>query len=281
MQRSSISFPAVLILCGGVTYLLFNAVNHDFNAYYRRIGKYVSQLRGDDPPTQPSATRRSPPCRSAATPRSPDPPQAARPRRRDQGTYAAWALGRFADAKTDRKAIIEALWAASQETDPAVRHEALIALARLQHRAVAGPLQAEMRKRARRRRPRSPPDLRHRLHPGPDLDPPPRRDPPARRRPDPARRRLGDRPAPRPARGQGPRPPARGAPALRQFLTRCAIVHSLGIIGDERSNLALMHAYDTATPEERATKCPVETVFLAPTAPTSPPTSCSRPTPTR
>jgi hypothetical protein len=155
MQRSSISFPAVLILCGGVTYLLFNAVNHDFNAYYRRIGKYVSQLRGDDPPTADRRhCRRSPPCRSAATPRSPRSSSSSSAAAATTGAFAAWALGRFADAKTDRKAIIEALWAASQETDPAVRHEALIALARLQHRAVASPLQAEIRKRARRRRPR-------------------------------------------------------------------------------------------------------------------------------
>ena len=43
-------------------------------------------------------------------------------------------------------AIVEALWAASQEPDAAVRHEALIALSRLQHRAVAEPLQAEIRR---------------------------------------------------------------------------------------------------------------------------------------
>ena len=46
--------------------------------------------------------------------------------------------------------------------------------------------------------------------------------------------------------------------------TRCAIVHSLAILGDERANLALMHAYDTATPAERDTPCPSETVFLRP-----------------
>jgi hypothetical protein len=37
---------------------------------------------------------------------------------------------------------------------------------------------------------------------------------------------------------------------------RCAIVHSLGILSHERSNLALRRAYDEATPAERATICP-------------------------
>jgi hypothetical protein len=40
------------------------------------------------------------------------------------------------------------------------------------------------------------------------------------------------------------------------FLVRCAIVHSLGILADESSNLALMDLYDAATPEERTTLCP-------------------------
>ena len=41
-------------------------------------------------------------------------------------------------------------------------------------------------------------------------------------------------------------------------------MHALGILGNERSNLALVHAYDTASPAELATSCPSETVFLRP-----------------
>jgi hypothetical protein len=36
---------------------------------------------------------------------------------------------------------------------------------------------------------------------------------------------------------------------------RCAIVHALGILGDERSNLALVRAYDDATPDELEHVC--------------------------
>jgi HEAT repeat protein len=39
------------------------------------------------------------------------------------------------------------------------------------------------------------------------------------------------------------------------LVTKCAIVHSLGVLSDERSNLALMHAYDSASPEEREFLC--------------------------
>ena len=45
---------------------------------------------------------------------------------------------------------------------------------------------------------------------------------------------------------------------------RCAIVHSLGIFAAERSNLALMEAYDRATPAERATICPRLQLSLRP-----------------
>lgn len=264
MQRSSISFPVVLMLAGGATYLLFNAVNHDFNGYARRIGKHVSNLRGDDPATQP---RRLQAIAALSIRRDPEVvPLLLQQLGRggETGAYAAWALGRFADAKNFRKAIIEALWAASQEPDAAVRHEALIALSRLQHRVVAEPLQAEIRRELDAgaldprliyatgfiQVPSSLPLLAETLQ-------------------------LGEVTAQRVAtwaiaqhRDQRE---ARDLDRLLEqrlpsasFLTRCAIVHSLGTIADERANLALMHAYDTATPEERATKCPSQTVFLRP-----------------
>jgi hypothetical protein len=45
---------------------------------------------------------------------------------------------------------------------------------------------------------------------------------------------------------------------------RCAIVHALGILSDERSNLASMRAYDESTPEERASTCDPVRVFMRP-----------------
>lgn len=265
MQRTSMTFPAVLILAGGVTYLLFNLVNHDFNTYYRRVGKYVSALRGDAPEAAPE--RHQAMIALSIRRDAEIAPTLLRQLGRggDMGTWAAWALGRFADARSDRKAITAALWAATQEPDAAVRLEALIALARLQHRSVAGALQAELRKQldagALDRRlvygtgfiqvPSSVPLLADVLQ-------------------------RGDIPAQKIAawaiaQHRDQREVATDLHGLLEarlpsapFQTRCAIVFALGIIGAERSNLALVHAYDTATPEERLTPCPIETLFLSP-----------------
>ena len=264
MQRSSISFPAVLILAGGVTYLLFNAVNHNFNPYYRRVGKYVSQLRGDDPETQP---RRLEAIAALSIRRDPEiVPLLLKQLGRggETGTYAAWALGRFADAKNYRKGIDEALWAATQEPDASVRHEAQIALARLPHRAVATPLQNELCRALGAgaldtrlvyatgfiQVPTSLPLLVEVLQRGPV---------PAQRVATWAIVQHRDQ---REAKDLD-RLLEHRLPSA-SLMTRCAIVHSLAILGEERANLVLMHAYDTATPEERATKCPSETVFLRP-----------------
>ena len=46
--------------------------------------------------------------------------------------------------------------------------------------------------------------------------------------------------------------------------TKCAIVHGLGILTDERSNLALMHAYDSLSPQERLVVCERVSVYIAP-----------------
>ncbi len=265
MQRSSVSFPAALILCGGLTYLLFNVVNHDFNGYYRRIGKHVSQLRGDDPEGQP---RRS--GAIAALSIQPDRGEVIPlllqqlGRGGETGAFAAWALGRLTDAKNFRKPIVEALWAASEEPDPAVRHEALIALARLQHRPVAAPLQAEIRRELdaggldRRlpyatgfiQVPTTIPLLTEVLQRG---------EVKAQRV---AAWALAQHRDQREARNLDIVLAERLPSA--NILTRCAIVHAIGIIGNERSNLPLVHAYDTASPAERATQCPSETVFLRP-----------------
>ena len=264
MQRSSMSFPAVLILAGGLTYILFNAVNHDFNPYYRRVGKYVSQLRGDDPESAPLRHQAI----SALSIRRNDEitPLLLQQLGRggDMGTWAAWALGRFADARTDRKAIVAALFAASQEPDEAVRTQAVLSLARLQHRSVAGALQAELRKQLdagnldRRlvyatgyiQVPSSLPLLAEVLQRG---------DVPSQRI---AAWAIAQHRDQREAKDLDAMLEARLPSA--PFLTRCAIVFSLGIIADERSNLALMHAYDAATPEERHTACPIDTLFLSP-----------------
>ena len=47
---------------------------------------------------------------------------------------------------------------------------------------------------------------------------------------------------------------------------RCAIVDALGILADERSNLALVRAYDDATPDELETLCDGTTIAFRPDA---------------
>ena len=264
MQRSSVSFPVVLLLAGGLTYLGFNAVTHDFNGYVRRIGKHVSNLRGDAPETQPQRLQAIAALSIRRDPEVVPLLLQQLGRRGETGAYAAWALGRFADAKNFRKSIIEALWAVSQESDQAVRHEALIALARLQHRPVAGQLQAEMRRELDAgaldprlvyatgfiQVPSSLPLLTEALQRGEVLT--------QRVAAWAIAQHRDQREAKDLDRLLEQRLPS--AP----FLTRCALVHSLGTIGDDRANLALMHAFDTATPEELTTKCPSATVFLRP-----------------
>jgi hypothetical protein len=48
------------------------------------------------------------------------------------------------------------------------------------------------------------------------------------------------------------------------FLLKCAIVHSLGIMADERSNLALMHAWKAVPVGDRFELCPAKHVFARP-----------------
>ncbi len=264
MQRSSMSFPVVLLVCGGLTYLLFNAVNHNFNAYQRKIGQYVSQLRGDDPASQPT---RNAAIAALSIRRDPEiVPVLLQQLGRggDTARHAAWALGRFIDAKPQRKTIVQALWAAAQEPDPVLRREAVIALARLQHRAVApllhhelelglaeGPLDVRLVYASGFIQvPTSIPLLTQVLQTG-DV--------------------TGQRIAAWALAQHRDQREARDVDLVMakrlpsaSFLTRCAIIHSLAIIGNERANLAFTHAYDIATPEERDQNCPSETVFLRP-----------------
>ncbi|MCY1058273.1 hypothetical protein [Nannocystis sp. SCPEA4] len=264
MQRSSVSFPIVLLLAGGLTYLLFNFVNQDFNSYYRRVGIHVSSLRGDEPETQP---RRLQAIAELSLRRHPTIVPTLRQqltRGGEVGAWAAWALGRFVDVTSERKAILADLRAAAKSPDPTLRREALISLARYQDRDVAeqliGELERDLAAGVIDRRlliaagyiqvPAVLPVLGQILQ-------------------------RGDEKAQRVAawaivqhRDQ------RDAKDLDLVLTdrlpsaafpvRCAIVFSLGILGNERANVPLMHAYDTATPEERTTTCPVEVVYLRP-----------------
>ncbi|MFY0530906.1 HEAT repeat domain-containing protein [Nannocystis pusilla] len=188
---------------------------------------------------------------------------AARPRGRGRGV-GAWALGRFIDVTSERKAILGDLRAAAKSPDPNLRREALISLARYQDRDVAdqliGELERDLAANVIDRRlliaagyiqvPKLLPVLQQVLQRG---------DEKAQRV---AAWAIAQHRDQREAKDLDTmltdRLPSAGFPV------RCAIVFSLGILGNERANVPLMHAYDTATPEERTTTCPVEVVYLRP-----------------
>ncbi len=264
MQRSDISFPFSIVAFGVLTYLFVNVVNHDFDAYYRRVGKHVSALRGDDPATLP---RRLEAIAALSIRREPEVlgvllDQIERPG--EVAHWAAWALGRFGDVP-QRRQLIPVLVTASHRDDPALRKEALIALARLQHRAIARQLEAA---------------IRHELEATGGVD--------SRllygagatqvlsavealeivlHRGDERSQRLAAWALAQHRDQQGGR---KVVGILEQRLRsaamplRCAIVHSLGILADESSNLALMHVFDDTSSDERLHLCQHERIHMRP-----------------
>ncbi len=254
MQRSKVSFPFLMLLCVVATYLLFNKFNGDFDPYHRRVGKHISTLHHGDDAEQIAAIQELSVRREAEI-------LPALKWRLAQGgapaAWAAWALGRFVDLDT-RRPLKAPLVAAASSDDPVLRREALVALGRIQHRAAAEMIQAEIR--AQRDRGESPdprlvyglgavqvpeslPLLEELLH-------------------------AGDVPTQRIAAWAiaQHRDLAGGRKLVLDMLearlptadleVRCAIVHSIGILSHESSNLTLRRAYDEASPTERTTICP-------------------------
>jgi HEAT repeats/PBS lyase HEAT-like repeat len=261
LRPNPLGFPMVAVLCGGLTYLLFNLANDGFDSWHRTIGRHLAALRSDDPELQRIAItelsiRRDGPVVPALVQAL----QAGGP----TAPWAAWALGRFYDLPTLRP-VITPLVGATHQDDPAVRREALIALGRLQHRASAPAIHAEIR----------------------------------------AQTAAGETVDPRLLYALGSIQVLSSVPLLEELLVaadeetqrmaawalaqhrdqregrevvevlerrlpsaslpvRCAIVHALGILADERSNLALVRAYDDATPDELETVCPRITVAFRP-----------------
>ncbi len=270
MQRSSFSFPVLLILCGAATYFLFNFINNDFDNYYRRVGKHVTSLRGDDPA---KASKRLAAIGELSIRREPSivPILTGQLERGgEEAVWAAWALGRFSDVPAKRRRpLVEPLLTASRSEDPTVRREAIIALARLQYLAIGKQLKAELRSDIDNLSENSSIDLRliyaaghiQRMELVPLLEE--------------VLRGKGSVEAQQTAAWAlfqhiDQRDGRTVVPILEERLpaaplaVRCAIVHSLGYTGDERSNLALVHAHNTATPEERKTRCGIVTFNLRP-----------------
>lgn len=252
LRPNALGFPMVVVLCGGLTYFVFNLANDGFDSWHRTIGKNLAALRSDDPELQRKAVaalsiRRDGPVLPALVVTLHEGGPAA--------PWAAWALGRFHDLPTKRP-VIGPLVEAARAGEPAVRREALIALARLQHRAITPSIHDEIR----------------------------------------AQLQAGETVDPRLMYALGSVQVLSSVPLLEELLVaadedtqrlaawalaqhrdqregravvevlerrlpsaslavRCSIVHALGILGDERSNLALVRAYDDATPDELEHVC--------------------------
>jgi hypothetical protein len=179
--------------------------------------------------------------------------------------WAAWAIGRHKSSDVMTINRLPALVERVRNGPPEVRREALITLGRLQHQAMAPEVQAE---------------LAAELAAGETLD---------RRliwalgylqhkdslavldkalyHPDVEIQRLA---AWALAQHRDSGAGRDAADLLEQRLpaaplaTQCAIVHSLGVLADERSNLALMHAYDALQPDQREFLCESISVYVAP-----------------
>jgi hypothetical protein len=265
MQRSSVSFPVVVIVCGVLTYGLFNLVNHGFDGWWRDIGEHAYTLRNPDSSTaqqQQAIVELSARIRPEvleileAELHDGDPQVEA---------WAAWAMGRHKQNEAMNINRVPALVERVREGAPPVRREALLALARLQHQAIADEVQAALAAELESgeavdirliwglgylQNPDSLPVLEDALyHPDTDIQ-----------------RLAAWALSQHRDSGKG----REAADLLEQRLpaapltTKCAIVHSLGVLADERSNLALMHAYDSLTPEQREVICERITVTISP-----------------
>jgi hypothetical protein len=254
----------VLVACAGLTYGLFNVVNGGFDDYYRRVGKHVSALRGDDPEDDP---RRLDAIATLSIQREPE----VLPVLIDQlerggevARWAAWAIGRHYDLPRRRHLYVP-LVRAARGSDPGLRREALVALGRLQHRGMAEPIQGEIRAQLDRGEPidlrllfglgaiqhmSSVDVLEDVLHRG---------DEQGQRLAAWALAQHRDQRG-----GQAVVGVLEGRLPSASPLVRCAIVQSLGILADEDSNLALMHAYDAASADELAATCPNVGIFMRP-----------------
>ncbi|MCB9567722.1 MAG: hypothetical protein H6710_11015 [Myxococcales bacterium] len=273
LQRSSLSFPVLLVASGLATYFLFNVVNGGFNFYWRTLGIHIANLRGDDVEGQPRrlqaiaelSIRRAPNDRTLI-PR-------VLIRQLDRGgeeaVWAAWALGRFRDLPgRQRGGIYEALMAATRGPDPRIKREAIIALARLQYRPSAKLLAAEIDAALAAATPEAPIDPRLLYAAGwvQSMDAVPSLEA-VLARGDVESQRLAAWALAQHRDEKGGRAVVKiledRLPAA-PFAVRCAIVHALSITSDEASNRALMHAHDLATKEEREQDCPLIDITLRP-----------------
>jgi HEAT repeat protein len=265
MQRSTVSFPVVVLLCCFVTYGLFNLVNRGFVDWWRDIGIHARVL--NDPTSSTAAQQEV--IRELSMRMRPEVLAILENELNDGDpeveAWAAWAVGRHKDNPAMNINRVPALVDRVRRGEPQVRREALLSLARLQHQAIAGDVREAL---AAELEAGEAVDMRLIWALGylqsadslPLLDK-------ALYHPDESIQRLAAWAlAQHRDSGKG----REAADLLEQRLpaaplaTKCAIVHSLGVLADERSNLALIHAYDSLTPAQREVLCDRISVFVAP-----------------
>ena len=263
LQKSTMTFPFLLLVTGAITYNVFNLVNNDFDVYHRRVGKYISALHQADDPAQIEAVRQ------LSIRREKEVLPALKWRLRQGGepaAWSAWALGRFTDQPT-RRPLWKPLVVAARGDDPMIRREALVALGRLQNRAMAPAIQAEVRAQLDAGEPIDPrlmyalgavqvmssvELLEELLY-----------------KADETTQRLAAWALAQHRDQRGGREVVKileSRLGTASPLLACAIVHSLGILADERSNLALLKAYDETSVADRSTVCPRLRLSLRPDA---------------
>lgn len=261
LQKTTWSFPLLLISSGLVTMILLNFLTRDIDGYYKTLGVHIGAVERGDPERQKEGIRQ------LSMRRAPEVLPTLRralARGGEVSAWAAWAIGRHRDVQ-NRRPLIAPLVSAVREGDPALRREAAIALGRLQQRSMVGALQQE---------------LRADLDGGEAVD--------VRllyalgavqvtsskdllaavlERGDSLAQRIA-------AWAIAQHRDQRGGREFGKLLEdrlvtadvelRCAIVHSLGIFADERSNLALVRAYDDSTETELAYGCPRISIAMSP-----------------
>ncbi len=249
------SFPIILMLCGVATHFLFAAVNHGFISWYRDIGEHIATLQRDDPGLE---DKRRAAVIALSRKQTVEATQAlidVIKRRDDAALWAAWALGRRNDDAHARH-YIAPLASLLDSDDKALRREALVALGRLQHRPIAEEITAEIERSKKEDATLdirlvwvlgylqvvdTLPTLKTLVY---DVDPQ------VSAVAAWAVAQLGEQRGGRVA-----------VDLLHERLStapaalRCTIVHSLGVLRDERSNLEIIRAYERSTPEERSTPC--------------------------
>ncbi len=265
-RRPSVTFPLSLVVAGLFNYGFLNFATRDFLGFYDSTGQHVRTLKGADPSdtalrlgavralalnTRPASVR--------ALVRATEHEDA------DTAAWAAWALGRHASTPYAGK-LVEPLARALDRDEPSVRREAVLSLARVQHRPIRARLIQLLSDDLEGS---TPADLRLVWGLGylqhldglevltQSLD-------------------RGDEGGVGPmaawaiAQLRDQRDGRSAVPVLERrllaapFETACAILHALSVLGDERSNMVLMRGFDALPPMIRAQTCPAIRIFTSP-----------------